>query len=110
MSVVFLLCAGCHLKCHKEHADKGDSAMQPCVGGKGPIRYTQKNPYLLGRTLDQFCKSLMCSFEMRASWTSGVCVFLERARKGVRNSAVLPRTYDSTSIVSSSPFAQVSVT
>ena len=25
--------AGCHLKCHKEHADRGESAMQPCVGG-----------------------------------------------------------------------------
>lgn len=26
--------AGCHLKCHKEHADNKDSAMQPCVGGE----------------------------------------------------------------------------
>ena len=26
--------AGCHLKCHKEHADSKDSAMQSCVGGE----------------------------------------------------------------------------
>lgn len=25
---------GCHLKCHKEHADGKDFAMQPCVGGE----------------------------------------------------------------------------
>ena len=32
---------GCHLKCHKEHADKGvkgESAMQPCVGGERDVK------------------------------------------------------------------------
>ena len=28
-----LIAVGCHLKCHKEHADIKDMAMQPCVGG-----------------------------------------------------------------------------
>ena len=33
MTETCCLHTGCHLKCHKEHADRGESAMQPCVGG-----------------------------------------------------------------------------
>ena len=54
-ALLCLLGAGCHLKCHKEHADKGDSAMQPCVGGKGPLvePFSPELKTSLFRTVDQ---------------------------------------------------------
>ena len=46
-AVYFCVCVGCHLKCHKEHADGKDSAaMQPCVGGE-EIHLSLTIPFVL---------------------------------------------------------------
>ena len=35
---IFSMLTGCHLKCHKEHVDRADSVMQPCVGGERDVK------------------------------------------------------------------------
>lgn len=38
LQCVHVCCLGCHLKCHKEHVDRADSVMQPCVGGERDVK------------------------------------------------------------------------
>ncbi len=58
--LVFLF-SGCHLKCHREHADKGESAMQPCVGG----RYTHTYIVLVQVSLDPHLTFLVTHSDIR---------------------------------------------